>query len=275
MKRLRRLLAKRSARWDEQVYVVEGVELVRLAVSGSQPVESVYVDAHAASAEVEAICRLAQSHAVPVYELQPGVLTKVADTVTPQPLMAVVPMTHRPLTAIATGFVVVLAELRDPGNVGTLIRTAEASGATGVVVAGQAVDPFNPKTVRSSAGTVLWCPLSVVSDVDQCIAELQGLGYRVLGTEATYGTPYDECDLTGKVAIVLGNEAHGLDEQAAQLLSGTLSIPMAGSAESLNVGVAGAVVCFEALRQRRMRDLDASDVYYDGNIANGGGPSNE
>ena len=246
-----------------------------MAVSGSQPVESVYVDAHAASAEVEAICRLARSQAVPVFELQPGVLAKVADTVTPQPLMAVVPMTPRPLADLATGFVVVLAELRDPGNVGTLIRTAEASGASGVVLAGQAVDPFNPKTVRSSAGTVLWCPLSVVSDVGSCIEELKALGYEVLGTEATYGTPYDECDLTGKVAIVLGNEAHGLDEEAAQHLSGTLSIPMAGSAESLNVGVAGAVVCFEALRQRRKGDPGASGVYYDGKSANGGGPSNE
>ena len=267
-------MSKRSARWDEQVYVVEGIELVRLAVEGRQPVESIYVDRDGASLEVTGLCNLALSQGVPVYALGPGVLAKVANTVTPQPILAVVPMARRSLDEVATGFVVVLAELRDPGNVGTLIRTAEAAGASGVIIAGQAVDPFNPKTVRSSAGAVLWCPIAIEATVVEAITKLQDLGYRVLGTEATYGTAYDECELTGSVAIVLGNEAHGLDASSAALLDGTVSIPMAGAAESLNVGVAGAVVCFEALRQRRVRAKKSTGVHYDGSNDDGGGLGN-
>jgi TrmH family RNA methyltransferase len=268
------LLAKRSARWEEQVYVVEGLELVRLAVLGSQPVESIYFDGQTRTVAVDALCNLARSRGVPVYELQAGVLAKISDTVTPQPVLAVVPMALHPLEAIATGFVVVLAELRDPGNVGTLIRTAEASGSSGVVIAGQAVDPFNPKTVRSSAGTVLWCPIAVEPEVARCVDQLRTLGYTVLGTEATYGTPYDQCRLNGRVAIVLGNEAHGLDDESASRLDGTISIPMAGSAESLNVGVAGAVICFEALRQRRM-GTEAEVPVTTMRPRDGGGPSSE
>jgi len=194
---------------------------------------------------------MARSMGVPVFELAPGVFERIADTVTPQPVMAVVPMTLTPLPDVSPGLVVVLADVRDPGNAGTLIRTAEAAGASGVVLAGDAVDPFNPKTVRSSAGTMLWSSLSVVRDLGACLADLRSLGFTLRGTEATGGTPYDEAPWDGSVALVLGNEAHGLDEASKALLDDTVTITMAGAAESLNVSVAGAVLCFEALRQRR------------------------
>jgi TrmH family RNA methyltransferase len=194
---------------------------------------------------------MARSFGVPVFELAPGVFERVANTVTPQPVMAVVPMTLTSVSDFAPGLVVVLADVRDPGNAGTLIRTAEAAGASGVVLAGDAVDPFNPKTVRSSAGTMLWSALSVARDLRSCLLELRSLGFTLRGTEATGGIPYDDAPWAGNVALVLGNEAHGLDDASKALLDDTVTITMAGAAESLNVSVAGAVLCFEALRQRR------------------------
>lgn len=251
MRRLRRLLAKRSSRWDEQVYVVEGLELVRLAITGERPVESLFVASGAEDGPAREVCALARSHGVPVSTLAPGVFERVADTVSPQPVMATVPMVVTSLDAVPRGLVVVLADVRDPGNAGTIVRSAEAAGAAAVVFAGEAVDPFNPKTVRSSAGTVLWSTIAVERDLARCVDDLAGRGFTLRGTTATGGLAYDVADFSGDVALVLGNEAHGLDDATVARLHDLVTIPMAGRAESLNVSVAASVLCFEALRQRR------------------------
>ena len=254
------------------MYVVEGVELVRLAVNGGQPVEALYVDGNCHLDDVAKLCAHARSTGIQVFSLAPGVLEKVTSTVTPQPLLAVVPMRTVALDAVLPGLVVVLADVRDPGNAGTLIRTAEAAGVAAIVLAGQCVDPFNPKTVRASAGAVLWTTLCVSGEVQDTIRAMQERGFRVLGTEARGGVPYDQTDWTGSVAMVLGNEAHGLDAASVSLLDGTVTIAMAGEAESLNVGVAGAVLCFEALKQRRGTTNGVDGLPYDGpnRIAEGG-----
>ena len=252
--------------------MVEGVELVRLAVNGGQPVEALYVDGNCRLDDVAQLCAQARSKGIQVFPLAPGVLEKVTSTVSPQPLLAVVPMRTVALDAVFPGLVLVLADVRDPGNAGTLIRTAEAAGVSAVVLSGQSVDPFNPKTVRASAGAVLWMPLCMIPEVPDAIHALQRRGFRVLGTEARGGVPYEQTDWTGSVAMVLGNEAHGLDAASASLLDGTVTIAMAGAAESLNVGVAGAVLCFEALKQRQGTTNGVHGLPYDGpnRIAEGG-----
>jgi TrmH family RNA methyltransferase len=126
-----------------------------------------------------------------------------------------------------------------------------------VVVAGEAVDPFNPKTVRSSAGTVLWSHVAVERDLDACLDGLAAQGFTLRGTVATGGVDYDLATWTGDVAIVLGNEAHGLSAATQARLDDLVTIPMDGEAESLNVSVAASVLCFEALRQRRRGSGDA------------------
>ncbi len=143
------------------------------------------------------------------------------------------------------GFVVVAAGLADPGNVGTILRSAEAAGADAVVLTAGAVDVFNPKVVRASAGALFRVPVAV----DVAAGALGDLGVALLGTVATGGVPYDEAPLDGACALVLGNEAHGLPPGLA--LDGLVSIPHAGRAESLNVAMAATVLCFEAARRRR------------------------
>jgi TrmH family RNA methyltransferase len=252
VRRLRRLLQKRSTRWAERAFVVEGVEVVRSALDAGARIESVYLGAGAgAERDVGALAGRAVEAGARSYRLAPGVLELVSDTVTPQPLLAVLPMIDRPLADLPPAtLVVVCADVRDPGNAGTILRSADAAGAGCVVFAEGSVDPFNPKTVRASAGSVFHVPV-VVSPVESALAELRARGQRCLGAVAHGGQDYVTVDWRRPSAIVLGNEAHGLAGTLRAALDGFVGIPLAGAAESLNVGVACAVLCFEALRQRR------------------------
>jgi TrmH family RNA methyltransferase len=141
-------------------------------------------------------------------------------------------------------------DVRDPGNAGTVLRSAEAAGAGGVIFCDGSVDVFNPKTVRASAGALFHVPVVAGGDPAGVLDELGRAGLRRLGTAARGGQAYTDVDMTGPVAIVLGNEAHGLSVDVAGRLDGSITIPMAGKADSLNVGMAAAVICFEAARQR-------------------------
>ena len=144
-----------------------------------------------------------------------------------------------------------LEEIRDPGNLGSVVRSAEAAGAGGVVCCNGSVDIYGPKTVRASAGSLLHVPIVAGGEPVEVLERMGVWGMRRLGTQAHGGEPYDRADLTSPIALVLGNEAHGLPSELDGVLDGTVTIPMAGRTESLNVGMAAAVLCFEAARQRR------------------------
>ena len=152
------------------------------------------------------------------------------------------------------GFVVVGVDLRDPGNAGTVIRSAESSGAVGVVLCEGCVEPTNPKTVRASAGALFHLPVISGPDPDETLQMLHVWGVRSWAASARLGEAqsYDLADLTGPCAIVIGNEAHGLPVEIEANATGLITIPMLGRTESLNVGMATAILCFEASRQRRI-----------------------
>jgi RNA methyltransferase, TrmH family len=257
---LRGLLQKRSARWSERAFVAEGAELIRCALEAGVPIESVYVAPEAEhDRSTDDLCRRAGAAGARVFPLGPGVLERVADTVTPQPILAVLPMLDElgdrpqawPPPARTGSLVVVLVDVRDPGNAGTVLRAVDASGSTAVVFAADSVDPYNPKTVRSSAGSLFHVPLAVRPDSLAVAAELSEAGYRTVASLVHDGGDYAALDWSVPTALFLGNESSGLDPAVSAALDGSLAIPMAGRAESLNVGVACAVVCFEAFRQRR------------------------
>jgi len=188
---------------------------------------------------------------VPVFELAPGVLERVADTVTPQPVLAVARTVDMDLADLAgASLVVVCVDIRDPGNLGTVLRSAEASGAGGIICCDGSVDVYNPKCVRASAGSLFHIGIVAGGEPVNVLGTLGGWGLRRLGTRADDGERYYRVDLTAPTALVLGNEAHGLPDSAAAALDGWVTIPMAGRTESLNVGMAAAVLCFEAVRQR-------------------------
>ncbi len=220
------------------------------ALRAGVPVEGVYL-APDAPADVH---RLAEASGARVHELATGVLERVADTVTPQPVMAVVPQVDVVLDTLRQAtFLIVCVDVRDPGNAGTVLRSAEAAGADGVVCCDGSVDVYNPKTVRASAGTLFHIPVVSGGDPVEVLEQIGSWGVRRLGTTARAGADYAALDLTTPLAFVLGNEASGLPEEVEPLLDEHVQVPMAGRAESLNVGMAAAVLCFEAARQRRQR----------------------
>lgn len=220
------------------------------ALEAGVRVEAVYA---APGAPADLLARAAGAGAR-VLDLAPGVIERVAGTVTPQPVIAVVPYVDVALDELRhADLVVVCVDVRDPGNLGTVLRSAEASGAAGVICCNGSVDVYNPKAVRASAGSLFHVPVVAGGDPVAVLERIGAWGVRRLGTVARGGRDYAEVDLTVPTAFVLGNEAVGLppDLAAAGLLDAEVTIAMSGRTESLNVGMAAAVLCFEAARQRR------------------------
>ncbi len=228
--------------------------MLRTALEAGASVQAAFVAAGCAGRpELAGVLQAVHDRGGRVFELAPGVLERVADTVTPQPVLAVVAMPEQspPLHALAgASFVVVCADVRDPGNTGAVIRAADAAGADAVVCCQGTADPFNPKTVRASAGSVLHLPVLLCGPPAAVMEDLGVLGLRRLAALAHGGTPYTAVDMRAPVALVVGNEASGLPPELGDCVDERVSIPMGGEAESLNVSLAAAVLCFEVRRQR-------------------------
>jgi RNA methyltransferase, TrmH family len=214
--------------------------------SGADVVE-IFVVADA----VEAIENLAAQAGVRVHRVSDAVLASVSDTTTPQGVVARVrsPEVSIDGLELGSGLVVVLADVRDPGNAGTLMRSALAAGADGVVACAGAVDPLHPKTVRASAGAIFRISLVRGPDVLDAASELRARGLVIVGADQ-HGAAVWSTDMTRPLAIVVGNEAWGLGSVAHSCLDEAVSIPMPGPVESLNAGIAGSLLLFETLRQR-------------------------
>lgn len=232
--------------------MAEGPKLVAEALERGAEVESLFVDDSATGRYGDLIER-ARGAGAGVAVTAPGVLARACDAVHPQPVAATVAMLHRELRAAvpARGLAVVCVDLHDPGNAGAVLRSAAASGAGGVVFCAGAVDIYNPKTVRASAGALFHVPVSIGPEPAETLEELSRLGVRRLGAVVDGGVRYDQVDLTGPAALVLGGEARGLPGTLLERLDQTLTIPMAAGTESLNVAMAATVICFEAARQAR------------------------
>jgi TrmH family RNA methyltransferase len=251
VKRLRALLRDRSARDAERTFVLEGPNVIDGALDRGVALHAVYLG-YGARAAFGRIVERVRNLDVPVVELKEGVLEKVGTTRTPQPVLAVAEHVTRPIGALRPdGLVLVAVGIADPGNLGTLLRSAEAAGAAGVVCTSNSVDVHNPKTVRSSAGALFGVTVVEEDDPMAVLATLGAGGRRRYATRAGAPMTYDAADLAHPCAVLLGNEAHGLDPVLTRAVDAVFSIPMAGVAESLNVAMAGTVVAFEAERQRR------------------------
>ena len=251
MRRLRELLRDPRARDAEQAFVVEGPRAVKGALDRGAALEHLYLGPGADRAFSELVGR-ARDAGVQASELKEGVLERLGSTVTPQPVLAVAPIPACDPSAPAPGdsFVLLGAELADPGNVGTLLRSAEAAGAAAIWLSRGSVDAYNPKVVRASAGAIFGIPIVEGRPIVEALEALAALGRVRVGTRASGGTPFHEAALGGPVAFVLGNEARGLGPELDAHVDDWVTIPMRGGAESLNVAMAGTLLCFEAARQR-------------------------
>ncbi len=228
--------------------VAEGPKVIRAAHDGGAQIRELYLGPDADPALEE---WAAESGAV-VQWLSAGVIERVASTVTPQSEIALVSRPEATLDVLAGArLVLVGVAIQDPGNAGTMVRTALASGASGILFTEGSVDVFSPKTVRSSAGAVFALPVIEGIAPAGALAEIGRIGMTRVGTDADSGDDLYQANLPDRTAVVVGNEANGLPSELVPYLDRTVRIPMLGPADSLNVAVASAVVCFELLRRHR------------------------
>ena len=230
--------------------VAEGQKVIRAAHEGGARIRELYLGPDAD----ESLEALASQSGASVHRLSAGVVEKVASTVTPQGEIALVERPGHTLASLVDPqLLLVGVEIQDPGNAGTMARTALAAGASGILFTEGSVDVFSPKTVRSSAGAVFGLPVIEGLGAADAMEELGRLGLTRLATDAGAAEDLYEADLPARVAVVVGNEAKGLPSELTAHVDRTVRIPMLGPAESLNVAVASAVVCFELVRRSRLR----------------------
>jgi RNA methyltransferase, TrmH family len=235
---LRRLIGRRSSRVQAGRFVIEGPVFVADAVDAGLNIGPVFV-------ERSMLDRVPSG--VEIALCDDGVLAKVLDAVTPQPIATTAALlTSDASTLTDSTFVLVCDQISDPGNLGTIIRAAEAAGADAVVVTPGTVDVHSPKVVRSTAGSLFRVPI-----VECALAEVRLAGLRLVATSSHARTNYDEVNWADPVAIVMGNEAHGLSHESLARCDVLIAISHAGRAESLNVAMAASIVAFEVLRHRR------------------------
>ena len=178
----------------------------------------------------------------------------VSDTKTPQGILCVVKQLDDRLEEAAAGraaHLIVLNRLQDPGNLGTILRTAEGAGVTGIMLDQECVDIYNPKTIRSTMGSIYRMPFYYSQDLKKDIGRLKDKGICIYAAHLNGRQDYDEADYTKPCAFLIGNEGNGLDEEIAQQADTYIKIPMKGRVESLNAAIASSVLMFEAARQRR------------------------
>ena len=240
-----RSLDRRKGRDLERAFVVEGPRAIADAVAaGFQP--EVVLVRH----RDEALIPEALPIETPLRRVSPSVFATLTDTVTPQGILAVFPIPEVAVDPAGGGpaLVLVIDGVRDPGNVGTLLRAAAGSGATRVVVTRGTADPYGPKAVRAAVGAHFRVPIQVLA-IDGIGAAL-AVPQRVL-CDAAGETAYDRVDWKLPSAVIVGSEAHGPSPASKALATRTVAVPLLRGVESLNAAVAGAVVLFEAARQRR------------------------
>jgi len=249
-------LADPKERRKEQAFLIEGVKMVEEALRDGLDVRQVVASPSLAHLRGSDIIRLAENAGVHILWISERLMDAVAESKTPQPVMAVVGMRkHDPerLLAEAGKLVVLCHRLQDPGNLGTIIRTAEAAGAGGIAVTAGTVDPYNPKCVRASMGSILRLPVANVEEPGAFLAACGKAGYRTVAMTLEGERTLYEADLRGPTAIIVGQEGAGLPGDLAVQADLRIRSPMAQTTESLNAAVSAAVVLYEAVRQRTQR----------------------
>ena len=246
-------LKQKKYRTEQQAFLVEGMRSVEEAVNcGIVKQLFVLKGTKTASARQAAIIAAAAAEGVELYEVTEPVMKKIADTETPQALTAVVARQSAALEELAAagGIVLVLDRIGDPGNLGTMIRTADAAGISGVVLLAGCTDIFAPKAVRSTMGSLLHIPVAEGICEADFISWARKNGYEITVTCLENADSLYQTDLQGPVAVVVGSEAEGVSDGLLEAAVKKVFIPMEGQAESLNAAVAAGIVMFECLRQR-------------------------
>lgn len=258
VKRLAILQKKRRARDEEGIFLTEGVRMFREIPPGR--IREICVTEEFLSRERDLVERKAGEAGVRPEVFSDHVFAYVSDTKTPQGVLCVADRGREagPEEMFKAGpdgrapLLMVLDGLQDPGNLGTILRTGEGAGVTGVILSRDCVDLYNPKTIRSTMGSIFRMPCLYADDLTEVLAQMKEKGIRTYAAHLEGKTDYDREDYTGGCAFLIGNEGNGLRREVADMADTYIRIPMEGEVESLNAAIAATVLMFEAGRQRRL-----------------------
>ena len=247
LKLVRALMGRARERREANAFVVEGVRLVEEAVNAGWKFQfALYSDG--LSDRGRSLLNTLLTHQIDTEEVAGDLLQKLSDTESPQGVLAILDDSQLPIPEVLD-FVLIPDQVRDPGNLGTLLRSAAATGVQAVFLPPETTDPFAPKVLRSGMGAHFRLPIHAMTweEIEQ-ISRSANLQMYIADMD---GASCWETDLRQPLALVVGGEAEGVSEDARRLSKGKISIPMAGNVESLNAGVAGSVLMFEVVRQRK------------------------
>lgn len=247
-------LLEKKGRDKLEQFLIEGVHLVQEALDSRVPVDTIVYAGERAQELPAELLEQAQEAGIECVAVTDQVLAKCTDTQTPQAIFAVLPKLAREPEYLLTqsddaGLVVVIDGIQDPGNLGTIIRSADAVGATGILLGRGTVDLYNPKTVRSTMGSLFHLPIAQ-GDLMEALPQAAAKGVAIVTTSLQGSTSCYDFDFTQDTWFVIGNEGQGVSAAVAALATQHILIPMRGQAESLNAAMAATVVLFEAMRQR-------------------------
>lgn len=267
---LLRSLHAPKGRQQERAFLVEGPHLLEAAfAAGVTPFLIVYnpddLERTAEGRKLLGQIQAAGAEGAQVYEAAPAAIERAADTRTPQGVVAAVAQADVAPAKVRArrrgrmrSIVLLLDAIGDPGNLGTILRSALAADADEVALGPGCADPFNPKVLRAGVGAHFRLPVRELASWTEARELLRGApaARQVLVAESEGRVPYAECELTLRTGLIVGNEAHGISPEAAKLATQRISIPMYNHVESLNAAVAASVILFEAARQRRAAERD-------------------
>lgn len=243
LKLVRALTGRVKERREENAFVVEGVRLVEEAVNAGCKFQFALYSDGLSERGGNLLNRL-KANGIEVDEVSGDLLQKLSDTETPQSLLAVLEFTNLPIPNVPN-FLLIPDQIRDPGNLGTLLRTAAATGVGAVIIPPETTDAFAPKVLRAGMGAHFRLPIHSLT-WEEIKTRTNGMDVYIADMD---GTSCWETDLRKPLALVIGGEAEGASDEAQRLATQKISVPMAGNVESLNAGVAGSVLMFEVVRQ--------------------------
>lgn len=250
LKQLRALKQKRG-RTSQGKFLIEGAHLCWEALRSGASLELLlYTQDGFGIAEIKEVLSEAQKRGISNLRVTSAVLKSLADTVTPQGVLAVA---HQQVTSIPLDrgkILLLLDRVQDPGNVGTIIRTADAAGADGVILARETADPYSPKVLRSTMGSIFHLPIQVDAEPHTVVADLKKRGFRIFVAEPRAKRSHTQIRYPRRFLLAVGNEARGVRKGLRPLADELIRVPIRGRAESLNVSLATGIILYEALRQR-------------------------
>jgi RNA methyltransferase, TrmH family len=251
-------IARRRRSSDNRLFIAEGTHLVEAVLEASAPVREIfYTPRYGQTAEGKALLeKIANSRMDygELIEVPDNIFLKMSDAETPQGILAVVSSPAISLEVFKPGRTALIAVcdgISDPGNMGTIIRIADAAGADGVIILPDSCDPYSPKAVRATAGSIFHLPV-IMAGREELVEYLAGKGIQLFAADVKAKRSLYDADLTGPCAFVLGNESRGVSSFVLDRAHNCIKIPISGKAESLNVSVSAAICLYEAVRQREM-----------------------